>query len=123
MTIDLRPWRRLLAVWLPAVGMCLVTAVFYVWQTSESGGRRAQIRSQIEELEREIDRLEAVRGATISDRESVVEINRQFDLLHDGIAETLEEIWTKFNPDDKHGITSDMDKVQLNDLIEYLKTL
>jgi len=42
--------------------------------------------------------------------------------LHNGMALSLEEIWTKFNPDDKHGITSDMDKVQLNDLIEYLKT-
>jgi YVTN family beta-propeller protein len=42
--------------------------------------------------------------------------------LHNGEALTLEEIWTKFNPKDKHGITSDMDKVQLNDLIEYLKT-
>lgn len=43
--------------------------------------------------------------------------------LHDGKALTLEGIWTKFNPDDKHGITSDMNKVQLNDLIEFLKTL
>jgi YVTN family beta-propeller protein len=43
--------------------------------------------------------------------------------LHNGMALTLEEIWTKFNPEDKHGITSDMDKVQLNDLIEFLKTL
>jgi len=43
--------------------------------------------------------------------------------LHNGEALTLEEIWTKFNPEDKHGITSDMNKVQLNDLIEFLKTL
>ena len=95
MTIDLRPWRRLLAVWLPAVGMCLVTAVFYVWQTSESGGRRAQIRSQVEELEKEIERLEAVRGATVSDRESVVEINRQFDLLHDDVFGNLDQRLTR----------------------------
>jgi len=43
--------------------------------------------------------------------------------LHNGIAETLEEIWTEYNPDDKHGVTNDMTKDQLNDLIEYLKTL
>jgi YVTN family beta-propeller protein len=43
--------------------------------------------------------------------------------LHDGRAETLEEIWTRFNPNDEHGITNDMTKDQLNDLIEYLKTL
>lgn len=43
--------------------------------------------------------------------------------LHDGRSNTLEEIWTRFNPEDKHGITNDMTKDQLNDLIEYLKTL
>jgi cytochrome c peroxidase len=43
--------------------------------------------------------------------------------LHNGEALELEEIWTKFNPTDKHGLTSDMNKAQLNDLIEYLKTL
>ena len=43
--------------------------------------------------------------------------------LHDGRADTLEEIWTRFNPDDQHGATNDMTKDQLNDLIEYLKTL
>ncbi len=43
--------------------------------------------------------------------------------LHDGRAETLEEIWTRFNPDDRHGVTNDMTKDQLNDLVEYLKTL
>jgi YVTN family beta-propeller protein len=43
--------------------------------------------------------------------------------LHNGEALDLEEIWTRFNPEDKHGFTSDMNKAQLNDLIEYLKTL
>jgi YVTN family beta-propeller protein len=43
--------------------------------------------------------------------------------LHNGIAPTLEEIWTVYNPYDAHGVTNDMTKDQLNDLIEYLKTL
>ncbi len=43
--------------------------------------------------------------------------------LHNGIAETLEEIWTRYNPYDQHGVTNDMTKDQLNDLIEYVKTL
>jgi YVTN family beta-propeller protein len=43
--------------------------------------------------------------------------------LHDGEARTLEEIWTVFNNQNTHGYTSDMRKEQLNDLIEYLKTL
>ena len=42
--------------------------------------------------------------------------------LHDGSARTLEEIWTVFNPDDKHGRTNDLTKDELNDLVEYLRT-
>jgi YVTN family beta-propeller protein len=43
--------------------------------------------------------------------------------LHDGSARSMEEIWTVFNPKDTHGVTNDLTKDQLNDLIEYLKTL
>jgi len=43
--------------------------------------------------------------------------------LHDGSARTLEEIWSVFNSHDKHGVTNDLSKDELNDLIEYLKTL
>jgi Tfp pilus assembly protein PilO len=84
-TVDLRPWKRLLTVWLPAVVLCAVTAAFFVWQTSESGGRRAQIRSQIEDLEQEVARLERMRLAASSDRQAVAEINRQFDLLYNDV--------------------------------------
>ncbi len=43
--------------------------------------------------------------------------------LHDGSARSLEEIWTVFNPKDMHGVSNDLTKDELNDLIEYLKTL
>ncbi|MEN8124665.1 MAG: beta-propeller fold lactonase family protein [Bacteroidota bacterium] len=43
--------------------------------------------------------------------------------LHDGRAETLEEIWTIYGEDDKHGHVNDLTKMQLNDLIDYLKSL
>lgn len=43
--------------------------------------------------------------------------------LHDGRAATLEEIWTTHNQTDQHGVSSDWTKRQLNDLVEYLKTL
>jgi YVTN family beta-propeller protein len=43
--------------------------------------------------------------------------------LHDGKANTLEEIWTKFNDHDQHGVANDMRKDQLNDLVEYLKSI
>ncbi|MGA9671813.1 MAG: beta-propeller fold lactonase family protein [Terracidiphilus sp.] len=42
--------------------------------------------------------------------------------LHDGSARSLEEIWTVYNPEDKHGRTNDLTKDELNDLIEYLRT-
>ena len=63
------------------------------------------------------------------DRESEFDtphLNNIYDsapYLHNGIAETLEEIWTRYNPNDEHGVTNDMTKDQLNDLIEYIKTL
>ena len=43
--------------------------------------------------------------------------------LHDGSARSLEEIWTVFNPKDTHGVSNDLTKDELNDLIEYLKAL
>jgi hypothetical protein len=43
--------------------------------------------------------------------------------LHDGRAATLEEIWTMYGKEDKHGVANDMTKNQLNDLVEYLKSL
>ena len=43
--------------------------------------------------------------------------------MHDGRAKSLEEIWTIYNPFDTHGMTNDLTKDELNDLIEYLKTL
>jgi YVTN family beta-propeller protein len=43
--------------------------------------------------------------------------------LHSGEALSLEEIWTMYNLSDKHGATSSMSKEDLNDLVEFLKTL
>ena len=43
--------------------------------------------------------------------------------LHSGEALSLEELWTIYNPQDRHGVTSDMSKEDLNDLIEFLKSL
>ena len=43
--------------------------------------------------------------------------------LHDGRAQSLEELWTIYNTNDLHGVSSYMNKIQLNDLVEFLKTL
>ncbi len=64
-----------------------------------------------------------------SDRSPVVDVPQLTNIaltapyLHDGSARSLEEIWTVFNPNDTHGVTNDLSKDELNDLIEYLKTL
>jgi YVTN family beta-propeller protein len=43
--------------------------------------------------------------------------------MHDGSSRTLEEIWTLYNMDNKHGQTTDLTKDELHDLVEFLKTL
>jgi YVTN family beta-propeller protein len=43
--------------------------------------------------------------------------------LHDGRAKTLEEIWTVYAENDTHGYVNDMTKQDLNDMIEYLRSL
>lgn len=43
--------------------------------------------------------------------------------LHDGRAQTLEEIWTVYSEKDTHGYVNDLFKQELNDLIEYLKSI
>jgi YVTN family beta-propeller protein len=65
----------------------------------------------------------------LTDRSPVIDVPQLSNVaysgpyLHDGSARSLEEIWTVFNPKDTHGVTNDLTKDELNDLIEYLKTL
>jgi Tfp pilus assembly protein PilO len=90
MTVDLRPWQRLLPVWLPAVALCLGALVLYVWQTSESGGRRAQVQDRVMDLEAELARLEDLMQATGGDRNWVAEIEKEFTILHEEVFGTLD---------------------------------
>jgi YVTN family beta-propeller protein len=65
----------------------------------------------------------------LTDRSPVIDVPQLSNVaysapyLHDGSARSLEEIWTVFNPKDTHGVSNDLTKDELNDLIEYLKTL
>ncbi len=43
--------------------------------------------------------------------------------LHDGRARTLEEIWTAPGVGDSHGVMTDLNKADLNDLVEFLRGL
>lgn len=74
-------------------------------------------------------KLVDVGTAKLTDRSPVIDVPQLPNVaysapyLHDGSAKSLEEIWTIYNPKDTHGVTNDLTKDELNDLIEYLKTL
>lgn len=91
MTIDWRPWRRLLPVWLPAVGLCVVAAAAYVWQSSETGGRAAGVRNEIADLEAEIARLENLHARAEAERTTVATLNEDFDVLYDRVFRSLDD--------------------------------
>ena len=91
MTVDLRPWRRMLLVWLPAVFLCLVAAAVFLWQNSESGGRSSQLRNRVVELDAELARLEALERATSGDRERVAQLDEQFGSLYVEVFGSLDE--------------------------------
>lgn len=57
------------------------------------------------------------------DTPELMNVGYRTSFLHDGAAKTLREIWTSFNPLDLHGVTSDLDSRELDDLVEYLKSL
>jgi len=73
--------------------------------------------------QRDVGSRQALDGSGVFDVPSLNNVYDSAPYLHNGMADTLEEIWTRFNPYDTHGVTNDMTKDQLNDLIEYLKTL
>jgi YVTN family beta-propeller protein len=57
------------------------------------------------------------------DTPALVNLYASAPYLHDGRAATLEEIWTRFGSEDRHGVVTDLTKSQLNDLVEYLESL
>jgi len=59
----------------------------------------------------------------VFDTPHLIGVGAMAPYLHDGRARTLEEIWTVYQKDDLHGVSSYWSKEQLNDLVEYLKTI
>lgn len=57
------------------------------------------------------------------DNPSLIELYRTGPYLHDGRAVTLQEVLTKFNPGDTHGVTSHLSKQEIEDLVAYLLSL
>ena len=90
MTIDFRPWRQLLPVWLPAVVLCVAAVAFFFYQTSDSVGRRATIAADIEELEAEVARLRVLHDLVVADREEVEELEAGFRDINDRVFSDLD---------------------------------
>jgi YVTN family beta-propeller protein len=57
------------------------------------------------------------------DTPALRECYRTAPYLHDGRAGTLLEIFTEHNPDNLHGLTRNLTKQELDDLVEYLRSL
>jgi YVTN family beta-propeller protein len=61
--------------------------------------------------------------STLFDTPGLFNLFASAPYLHDGRAVTLEEIWTKYGQTERHGIINDLSKNQLNDMVDYLKSL
>ncbi|MBN2329782.1 MAG: cell surface protein [Candidatus Omnitrophica bacterium] len=57
------------------------------------------------------------------DTPTLVELWRTAPYLHDGRALTIEEVFTKYNPNDAHGKTSNLTPQEIHDLAEYILSL
>ena len=57
------------------------------------------------------------------DTPTLLGIYRTGPWLHHGKATTLAEVFTKNNPNDKHGATSHLKENEISDLVEFLKSL
>jgi cytochrome c peroxidase len=54
------------------------------------------------------------------DTPSLIEIWRTAPYLHDGRAATMKEVLTIYNPQDKHGLTSNLTESEIEDLAEFV---
>lgn len=57
------------------------------------------------------------------DTPTLVEVFRTGPWLHDGSAVTLEQCFREFNKEDKHGKTSQLSDEELDDLLEFVRSL
>lgn len=57
------------------------------------------------------------------DTPTLLGVYRSAPYLHHGKAQTLHEVLTKYNPEDRHGRTRQLAPGQIDDLVEFLKAL
>ena len=85
------PWRAMLPVWLPAVLLCLASMVVYGWLSSESLGREAQLRKDIEELESDLDDLRRIQHGAAGERQQVADLELELQGLQDEVFGSLDD--------------------------------
>jgi Tfp pilus assembly protein PilO len=69
---------------------CLVLSGLYLWQTSGSVGRAAQLRNSTAELESELARLKRIHEQATRERSAVALLEEQFGYLYDDVFGSLE---------------------------------
>lgn len=57
------------------------------------------------------------------DSPTLIGLYRTAPYLHHGKAATLKDVLTTFNPEDRHGHTSQLSEAEIDDLVEFLKAL
>ncbi len=90
MNVDLRPWKQILPVWLPAVILCVASVGFFFYQTSDSVGRRATLTAGIADLGGEVERLKALHELVTADRQEVDELQTGFQDINDRVFSDLD---------------------------------
>jgi mono/diheme cytochrome c family protein len=57
------------------------------------------------------------------DTPTLVEVWRTAPYLYDGRAATMKDVLTTYNPNDKHGLTSNLSEAEIKDLAEFVLSL
>lgn len=90
MTIDWRPWRQLLAVWLPAVVVAVVLIGLFFYQTSDSVGRKAALAADVDQLSSEVERLQRLHQLVTADHDEVEALQAGFQDINDRVFSDLD---------------------------------
>lgn len=88
------PWIRLAGAWVLAVAFCLAALGVLIWQTSGPLGRRGLIESEIDQLDRDIERLDQMARQAREERVHVVETGDTLERIDGELFGKLDERMT-----------------------------
>ncbi len=84
------PWRRYLAVWVPAVLFAVANLAGYVLLGGSAGGRAASLRSDVKQLEAECAQLRRLEGVVTRERQQLEALREGLDHLSEDVFGSLE---------------------------------